>query len=396
LFSIKEVIFMNIPTTPGKQVGPSRYMEIGLSVLVTALLAVSIIGIAYVYGFDWNGSLLDNISAAVRAVGVDGGFFLGIYFSRQHWTREKGGWWDGVRATLAGVPWFAVALFLATVSWLSNTLFVTHYQTIITQQLLNQAGLDALSPALVNKVIGGVPLLIVLLYSIVPRRLEVKAETRTPEEIEQEAMREAARIRAQNMVAAARAEGAGQRLRTVVGGLVGEAFNLEETKKRDARIKQMRIALETASISTAGLSDDEVEIQAISRGVWDQKKGEAIKPKAPARLITQQLPEAEGEDMDEEEEEETTPTGSQVSWLDANAVAEFLEISKPTAVNWMKGDWTGPHRIQGCRNIKTRRGTVRKAPLKAVAEVKKQLDAVRHSKNGATLQLAPLTRDQLD
>ena len=43
-------------------------MEIGLQGLVTGLLIVSIIGIAYVYGFNLEtGSLLDNISAAVRA-----------------------------------------------------------------------------------------------------------------------------------------------------------------------------------------------------------------------------------------------------------------------------------------------------------------------------------------
>ena len=72
------------------RVGPSRFMEIGLSGLVAALLGVSIIGIAYVYGFNLTtGNLLDNSNAAVRAVGVDGGFFLGLYFSRRHWTREK-------------------------------------------------------------------------------------------------------------------------------------------------------------------------------------------------------------------------------------------------------------------------------------------------------------------
>jgi hypothetical protein len=399
-------VFMNIQSNPntGKRVGPSRYMEIGLTVLVTALLGVSIIGIAYVYGFNLeNGNLLDNISAAVRAVGVDGGFFLGLYFSRRHWTREKQGWGDSVKALLAGIPWFVVAMIMAGVSWLSNTLFVNGSTTIITQDALNKAGITIIDAKEANWMIGGIPLLIILLYSIVPSQVQTHVETRTPEEIEREAEREAARIRAQNKVAAARAEGAGQRLRTVIGGVVGEALNLEETRKRDERLKQMRIALETAGVPTDGMSDEHVEIQAVSRGVWDQKKGEAIKPKLPTRATsaTLRLPEAEAEaETDEaddlDEETDTTPTGSQVSWLDANAVAAFLEIGKPTAVNWMKGDWTGPHRIQGCRNFDTKKGKVRKAPLKSVAEVKKLLDAARHSKNGATVQLAPLTREQLD
>jgi hypothetical protein len=382
-------------------------MEIALHGLVFGLLGVSIVGIAFVYGFNLEtGSLLDNISAAVRALGVDGGFFLGLYFSRRLWMRQKHGWWDSIRTTVFGLIWFAVALLMASLSWFSNTLFVASFQTIITQGLLGKAGFGSVPPEFVNKAIGAIPLVIVLLYSIVPRHTVAHVETRTPEEIEEESKREAARIRAQNMVAAAKAEGAGQRLRQVVGGLVGEAFNLEETKKHDERLKQMRIALETAGITTAGMSDDEVEIQAVARGVWDQKRNEAIKSKSTARTTgaTLRLPDAETEVETDEDDQEGNPdrtaTGPQVSWLDATAVSAFLGISKPTAQNWMKGDWTGPYRIMGCRNFDMRRGNkmvkVRKAPLKSVAEVKKLLDAARHSKNEATVQTVALSREQLD
>lgn len=253
-------------------------MEIGLHGLVTGLLIVSIIGIAFVYGFNLEtGSLLDNVSAAVRALGVDGGFFLGLYFSRRLWMRRKHGWGDGIKTTLFGLIWFLVAVLMASLSWFSNTLFVTSFQTIITQDLLSRAGFTNISPQLVNKAIGAIPLIIVLLYSIVPRRIQMRADTRTPEEIEEEALREAARIRAQNMVAAARAEGAGQRIRTVLGGLVTEAFNLEEARQRDERLKQMRIALETAGYASADLSDEQVEIQVVSRGLWDQAANRPIK-----------------------------------------------------------------------------------------------------------------------
>lgn len=266
---------MNIQNTPnaGKRVGPSRYMEIGLTVLVAALLGVSIIGIAYVYGFNLNGNLLDNISAAVRAVGVDGGFFLGLYFSRRHWTREKSGWWDGTKALLAGIPWFAVAMVMAGVSWLSNALFVSGSTTIITQQALDQIGVTFIDAKQANWMIGGIPLVIVLLYSIVPSQVQVKTETRTPEEIEQEAKQEAARIRAQNMVAAARAEGAGQRLRTVAGGLIGQALDLEGRQRRDERLKQMRIAMEQAGYRVrAEMDENTLEVQSVALGVWDQEK----------------------------------------------------------------------------------------------------------------------------
>lgn len=109
--------------------------------------------------------------------------------------------------------------------------------------------------------------------------------------------------------------------------------------------------------------------------------------------------EEESDDADDPEGEAKSPTtcsGFQMSWLDAAAVAAFLEITKPTAVNWMKGDWSGPYRIAGCRNFKTKRGTLRKAPLKSVADVKKVLDAARHSKNGAVVQPVALTREYLD
>jgi len=145
------------PQAAEDDVGPSRVMEIGLHALVTGLLIVSIIGIAYVYGFNLQtGSLLDNISAAVRALGVDGGFFLGLYFSRRMWMRRKRGWGDGIATTLFGLIWFLVALLMASLSWFSNTLFVTNYQTIITQDLLNRAGFTDIPPELVNKPIGAI------------------------------------------------------------------------------------------------------------------------------------------------------------------------------------------------------------------------------------------------
>ena len=396
---------VSVPADEG--VGPSRVMEIALHVLVFGLLGVSIIGIAFVYGFNvQTSSFLDNLSAGVRALGVDGGFFLGLYFSRRLWMRKKHGWWDGLKTNAFGLIWFIVALLMASLSWFSNTLFVASFQTIITQDLLGKAGFDGIPPQVVNKAIGAIPLVIVLLYSIVPRQTQVRIETRTPEEIEQEAKQEAARIRAQNLVAAAKAEGAGQRLRTVVGGLVGEALNLEERGKRDERRKQMRIALETAGHATADMSDEEVEIQAVSRGVWDQKRGEAIKPKPAARTngATLRLPEMEVEETDNTDDQEDagsarpSASGTMPSWLDASAVAAFLEVGRQTAKKWMEPDWNGPYHLVGCRNFDVKQGNrvvrVRRAPLKSVSDVKKRLDAARHSKNGATAVLIEESAEQ--
>jgi hypothetical protein len=157
----------SVPEKEG--VGPSRLMEIGLHVLVGGLLAVSIVGIAYVYGFVLDGKhFLDDVSALVRALGVDGGFFLGLYFSRRHWTRKKQGWMDSLKAAVAGIPWFVVAMIMAAVSWLSNTLFVSGSGTIITQDTLNKAGITIINAQQANWMVGGIPLLITLLYSIVP------------------------------------------------------------------------------------------------------------------------------------------------------------------------------------------------------------------------------------
>jgi hypothetical protein len=343
-------------------------MEIGLHALVTGLLIVSIIGIAYVYGFNLQtGSLLDNISASVRALGVDGGFFLGLYFSRRLWMRRKRGWGDGIKTSLFGLIWFLVALLMASLSWFSNTLFVTNYQTIITQDLLNRAGFADIPPELVNKAIGAIPLVIVLLYSIVPRRMQERADLRTPEEIEEEAMREAARIRAQNMVAAARAEGAGQRIRTVLGGLAKEAFNLEERQQRDERLKQMRIALETAGIESADLSDEQVEIQAVSRGVWDQTNNRPIKaaPRADApaanntRVYHQPMtrPESapidvlarEGLEVWQPEErtwDDTALSDSQeAATVTFAELADALHVAHGTIAYWARPDFDGPTKI---------------------------------------------------
>jgi hypothetical protein len=355
------------------EVGPSRAMEIGLHGLVASLLIVSIIGIAYVYGFNLEtGSLLDNISAAVRALGVDGGFFLGLYFSRRLWMRKKRGWWDGIKTSLFGLIWFLVALLMASLSWFSNTLFVTNYQTIINQDLLARAGFTSISPQLVNKAIGAIPLVIVLLYSIVPRRMSVQVDMRSSEEIEEEAKREAARIRAQNMVAAARAEGAGQRIRTVLGGLMNEAFNLEEAKKREESLKQMRIALETAGYATARLSDEQIEIQAVARGLWDQTENKPIKaaPRSGALLEGSQAlsnhhqlatkREALSVDaLDHEEMEVWQPV--ERTWGDAEPpsarlhgqeaaitfaeLADTLHVAHGTIAYWARPEFAGPTKI---------------------------------------------------
>lgn len=357
------------PQVAEDDVGPSRVMEIGLHALVTGLLIVSIIGIAYVYGFNLQtGSLLDNISASVRALGVDGGFFLGLYFSRRLWMRRKRGWGDGIKTTLFGLIWFLVALLMASLSWFSNTLFVTNYQTIITQDLLNRAGFADIPPELVNKAIGAIPLVIVLLYSIVPRRMQERVDARTPEEIEAEAQREAARIRAQNMVAAARAEGAGQRIRTVLGGLAKEAFNLEERAQRDERLKQMRIALETAGIESADLSDEQVEIQAVSRGVWDQTNNRPFKaPPRPETPVVNHVPahhppltRQEGlsiDALDHEDLEVWQPL--ERTWGDVAALpdhpedatvtfaelADALHVAHGTIAYWARPDFDGPTKI---------------------------------------------------
>ncbi len=355
------------------EVGPSRVMEIGLHGLVAGLLIVSIIGIAYVYGFNLEtGSLLDNISAGVRALGVDGGFFLGLYFSRRLWMRRKRGWWDGVKTSLFGFIWFLVALLMASLSWFSNTLFVTNSQTIITQDLLAKAGFTSISPQLVNKAIGAIPLVIVLLYSIVPRRMPVRFDTRSSEEIEEEAKREASRIRAQNMVAAARAEGAGQRIRTVLGGLVTEAFNLEEAKKRDEELKQMRIALETAGYSSSNLSDEQVEIQAVARGLWDQATNKPLKiaprpgsqPEGTQALMVHPQPMTRQEmvsidALDQEELEVWQPVertwgnaeihpsrpNEQEAAITFAELADALHVAHGTITYWARPEFAGPTKI---------------------------------------------------
>jgi hypothetical protein len=58
---------------------------------------------------------------------------------------------------------------------------------------------------------------------------------------------------------------------------VGQAFNLDERARRKARLQQMRITLEAAGIKTAKMTDKDVEVQVVARGLWDQEKDGAIK-----------------------------------------------------------------------------------------------------------------------
>jgi hypothetical protein len=156
-------------------------------------------------------------------------------------------------------------------------------------------------------------------------------------------------------------------------------------QQREVRREQRRQMEQIARDQGLNLMEiDDLETALRGRGLWPL-----------AKATTLETMEIEEEAVEEDAQENTSApvTGSTVAqerWLDATAVAAFLDISRPTAKNWMEGDWNGPYRIVGCRNFEVRRGNrtikVRKAPLKAVDEVKNLLDQARHSRNGSAPQ----------
>jgi hypothetical protein len=161
-------------------VAPSRAMEYWLLAIMVLSLAVSISGLAFVYGFDLAHPFApSNISPAVRGVIVDSIMFLGVYFTRRflmHRGKQPSHWFWGV-------VWLGVAVVATGFSWFSNTLAVTAIGTIVTQHLLEKAGFAGWDAAEVNQIIAALPIVAVLLYGIVPRRVASAPtiiDTRTP------------------------------------------------------------------------------------------------------------------------------------------------------------------------------------------------------------------------
>jgi hypothetical protein len=273
-----------------EDIAPSRAMEYWLFGIMAASLAVSISGLAFVYGFDLNHFFSPtNISPGVRGVIVDSIMFLGVYFTRRFLMhRPKRAWhW------FWGVVWLLVAVLATGFSWFSNTLAVNELGTTVTQQLLNKAGFEGWDAAEVNQVIAALPIVAVLLYGIVPRRMKTAprmVDTRTPEQILQEAQQDAARIQAARIVRQARAtevgESIGEGVSAVTRGLntaLGrdpQAAHAAKAAREDA-LRQMRVLLLrhgwVESLDKAmKMKPEQVQLLAETKQLWNMETNQPM------------------------------------------------------------------------------------------------------------------------
>lgn len=266
-----------------EDIAPSQAMEYWLFAIMAASLAVSISGLAFVYGFDLAQPFSPtNISPGVRGVIVDSIMFLGVYFTRRFLMYRRKQRWHW----FWGIVWLLVAVLATSFSWFSNDLAVNALGTIVTQALLNKAGFGFWSATDVNKVIAALPIVAILLYGIVPRRMKAAknvVDTCTPEEILREAERDAARIQAARIRRKAQAEEVGEGLGEGISALtrgVNLALGRDPTVRQATRkaeeeaLHQMRVLLlrhgwvETLDKATR-LKPEQVRLLAESKQLWD-------------------------------------------------------------------------------------------------------------------------------
>jgi hypothetical protein len=264
-------------------IAPSRAMEYWLFGIMTASLAVSISGLAFVYGFDLAHPFSpSNISPGVRGIIVDSVMFLGVYFTRRFLMHQGKQTWHWFWGSI----WLLVAVLATGFSWFSNTLAVNALGTVVTQGLLNKAGFGDWDAAGVNQVIAALPIVAVLLYAIVPRRMKAAprvVDTRTPEEILHEAQQEAARIQAGRMLRQARAEEVGEGLGDGISALtrgVNTALGRDPRAAHAAKVareealRQMRVLLLrhgwVESLDKAmKMKPEQIRLLAETKKLWD-------------------------------------------------------------------------------------------------------------------------------
>ena len=350
------------PTTALDDVGPSPIVERVVHGVVWALLGVSIVGIAFIFGFDpGNWLSVDNASAAIRALGVDLTFYGGLYFARKFWNHQRRTFGD----FLWGCFWFFFAFCAACLSWFANSLFIAR-QHLVTQDLLNSAGFSWVTAHLVNQVVGAIPIAIILLYSFVPR--QQVTDRRTPEQIAEDAKRELALLQAKSAVEAQRASLAGSRMRGVVGGFVNQALNLEERQRQaslDEQKREERQERREKRERLRGLANihgldpyaDDLEEQLTAMGVWNQ----------PPAKIAEVAP-VEATDTATRAAIKTANSGPLSTYFTATEVAR--ELGKPvrTVSRWMSAGYEGPYHLR-CRKIKSK-GNARCTTAGEIARIK--------------------------
>lgn len=335
-------------------VGPSPLVEKVVHGFVFALLLVSIVGIAFIFGlnpsqdFTW-----DNVSAVVRALGVDGTFYLGIFLARRLW--NQGGWGKGFF-------WFSIASIAALISWFANSLFVTQ-QHLVTQDLLNGAGFSWANAQLVNQIVGAIPITIILIYSFVPRQQAL--DQRTPEQILQDSARRIALLQARNAERAALAGEAGAGLRSTVGGFFKQVIPQQEAlpaRQRKALAedagnihRQMRALADFAMLSSCEDDEGDLDYQMLEQRLKDAG-------------LWPPVHDAAQEDVQPDEEESysdlcmsAVTSSGMPKWFTEEQVGQLLGISVSQAHERMKADYRGRYKRINSREFVVNRKKVRKA-----------------------------------
>jgi hypothetical protein len=352
------------------EVAPSKVMELWLNVVTWGLIIVSMLSMAYVFGYDlnappWN---TDNLRAGTAAVAIDSWFFASLYFSRRFWGRSKAG----------GFGWFVSAFAFGVFSWFCNVIFFATFLHTISTAVLARAGMDFFSQQGIIKAVCMLLSGSVLLYCLAPRRLQ--RDTRTEEERAQDTRSE----EEQQERLIRKVRGWRQLVAVASGAEEREKQRKEEEKKREAREqkREKQRALFARGVELGLITGQE---DVIDYTILEQR----------IKMQDMPIPTAEQlatEDV-QENEEPMSDTGNHHTTLNEQEVAEFLGVSVQTARKMMEPFSDHEFNIPGCRNKTIRRGrnkgkVERRAPYDKVKEVKKRMEDAR--------KIRPLRKQQSD
>lgn len=205
-------------------VGPARWEERALIGARIGVIAVSMMGTAYFYGFNLNDSnLVVNARAIVLALVTDLVFFLSIQWANAFWIKKVVGF---------ALLWSLIALGFAGFTWLNNMLFIGATWDL-SQAAIDRVGIPS---DWLLRLVAAFPPVVAVLTIVAPRRQE--ADSRTPQEILAEA--KAARDRQAALAELNAAQAGGLRAR--LDRATSAAFKLDERKAKKAQEEQERLA----------------------------------------------------------------------------------------------------------------------------------------------------------
>jgi hypothetical protein len=361
----------------------TKYDNLLIECISLLVIGISAVLTANYFGFPSSDPVV-KAQAVIYALGVDGLFYLAVRLTRCYLAARHLG---------TGSFWLLVASGMGFFTYHNNLLFAANAWQL-NQEALLRAGV---SDTLELHLHALIPVIVVLIVSIIPRR-QVQ-DLRTPEQILLEAEQKAALLQAKALLRGVESVGAGAGLRSAVIGVGNGLFKLDERKvqkeqKAAARAERRRLQeekrVERAQIKVLAMQhhlitdeeqeqEDELESEEERDALytlWQGRlQGVGQWPPAVAALPDVETLQAVAiqqvvEEVDSADQDAMTASGKHKVWMFAEDVAKELGISLDQAKARMKAGYRGRFLPIKSKEFPHKGRPVRKAHFQIVQKVK--------------------------